>query len=81
MVVEVPNIFYCCIKVLKSKFLEQGKKFGLTGEKVDSLKDRLDQNKVNLKSKDFDTNKLYIAIEFREKGEYQEAQKWDSSKK
>jgi tetratricopeptide (TPR) repeat protein len=56
--------------------LEQGKKFGLTGEKVDSLKDRLDQNKVNLKSKDFDANKLNIAIEFREKGEYQEAQEW-----
>jgi tetratricopeptide (TPR) repeat protein len=56
--------------------LEQGKKFGLTDEKVDFLKDQLESNWFNVKSKDFDKNKLSVAIEFREKGEFKEAQKW-----
>ena len=56
--------------------LEQGKKLGLTGEKIDALEAQLVQLLVSLKSQSKEPNKLSHAIEFREIGRYQEAQDW-----
>ena len=56
--------------------LEQGKKRGLAGEKVDFLDAQLVQLNVNLKSQKTEPNKLSKAIELREMGRYQEAQNW-----
>ena len=56
--------------------LEQGKKRGLVGEKVDLLEDQLVQLDSNLKSQKTEPNKLSKAIELREMGRYQEAQNW-----
>ncbi len=56
--------------------LEQGKKIGLTGEKVDVLEAQLVQLDINLKNQKTETSKLSKAIELRETGRYQEAQDW-----
>jgi tetratricopeptide (TPR) repeat protein len=56
--------------------LKQGKKLGFAGEKLDALEDQLIQIQVNSKSKESVANELSIAIELREKGEYQGAQNW-----
>ena len=56
--------------------LEQGKKRGLTGEKVDLLEAQLVQRDINLKSQKTEPNKLSKALELREMGRYQEAQDW-----
>ena len=56
--------------------LEQGKKAGLAGEKVDALEAQLIQLDINVKSQKTEANKLSKAIELREMGRYQEAQDW-----
>ena len=56
--------------------LEQGKKRGLTGEKVDLLEAQLVQRDINLKSQKTEPNKLSKALELREMGRYKEAQDW-----
>jgi len=56
--------------------LEQEKKRGLSGEKVELLKAQLVQIDINLKSPKTEPNKLSKAIELRETGRYQEAQDW-----
>jgi tetratricopeptide (TPR) repeat protein/2-polyprenyl-3-methyl-5-hydroxy-6-metoxy-1,4-benzoquinol methylase len=56
--------------------LEQGKKQGLTGEKVDLLDAKLAQLANNLTSQKTEPNKLSKAIELREMGRYKEAQDW-----
>ncbi len=56
--------------------LEQGKKRGLTGEKVEALESQLVQHELNLKSPKTEPNRLSKAIELRETGRYQEAQDW-----
>jgi tetratricopeptide (TPR) repeat protein len=58
------------------KILEQGKKRGLTGEKVDHLDAQLVQLDINLKSQKTEPNKLSKAVELREMGRYREAQDW-----
>ena len=56
--------------------LEQGKKRGLTGEKVNVFEAQLVQLDIKLKSQKAEPNKLAKAIELREMGRYQEAQDW-----
>ena len=56
--------------------IEQGRKRGLAGEKVDHLKAQLVQLDIYLKSQKLEPNKLLKAIELREMGRYQEAQDW-----
>jgi tetratricopeptide (TPR) repeat protein len=56
--------------------LEQGKRRGLAGKKVDVLEAQLVQLDFNLKSQESEPNKLSKAIELREMGRYQEAQDW-----
>jgi predicted TPR repeat methyltransferase len=56
--------------------LEEGKKRGLSGEKVDFLEAQLVQNDIYLMSQKTHTNKLSIPIDFLETGRYQEARDW-----
>lgn len=56
--------------------LEQGRKMGLSGNKVDALQANLMQLETNLESKAPESNKLSKAIELRETGRYQAAQDW-----
>jgi tetratricopeptide (TPR) repeat protein len=56
--------------------LEQVKRRGLIGEKVDLLEAQLVQLDINFKNQKTETNKLSKAIELREMGRYQEAQDW-----
>jgi Tfp pilus assembly protein PilF len=58
------------------RVLEQGKKSGLAGEKVEVLEAQLVQLDFNLKNQKTEPNKLSKAIELREMGRYQEAQDW-----
>jgi tetratricopeptide (TPR) repeat protein len=56
--------------------LEQGKKEGLTGEKVDLLDAQLVQLDIDLNSLKTEPYKLSKAVELREMGRYREAQDW-----
>ena len=56
--------------------LEQGKKRGLSGEKVDLLEAQLVQLDIYFKSRKTEPNKLSKAVELRETGKYHEAQNW-----
>ena len=56
--------------------LEQGRRQGLSGNKVDALEASLVQFLANLESKEPEPNKIDKAIELRETGRYQEAQDW-----
>ena len=56
--------------------LEQGKKRGLAGERVDELEAQLAQLNSNLNCQKTEPSKLSKAIELRETGRYQEAQDW-----
>jgi tetratricopeptide (TPR) repeat protein len=63
------------LEIAKS-VLEQGKKLGLAGERVDALEEQLRFLETNLLGKKPKSEKLFTAIEFRETGRYQEAQEW-----
>ncbi|MFP6825909.1 MAG: tetratricopeptide repeat protein [Pseudohongiellaceae bacterium] len=58
------------------KILEQGKRRGLAGEKVDALEEQLDVSLDKLESKSSKQGEFSLAIELREAGKYQEAQEW-----
>ncbi|WP_443637488.1 tetratricopeptide repeat protein [Candidatus Njordibacter sp. Uisw_058] len=53
--------------------LEQGRKVGLAGDKVDALKGQLSVSVVSIESS---SDELAPAIKFREAGKFQEAQEW-----
>ena len=56
--------------------IEQGKKKGLTGDKVETLEKQLSVSLANLDEKQSKQNEFSPAIELREVGKYQEAQEW-----
>ena len=56
--------------------LQQGKKAGLAGERVDALELQIAQFDDDFLGDEPKTNKLSIAIELREVGKYQEAQEY-----
>ena len=56
--------------------LEQAKKAGLAGEKVDAIEEHLAQFGDNFHDKASTLYKLSMAIELREMGKYHEAQEW-----
>ena len=56
--------------------LEQGKKRGLGGEKVNFLELQLNYISIDLNGKVIEVNNLIGAIELRESGRYQDAQMW-----
>ena len=58
------------------RVLEQGKKRGLVGDKVEFLEVQIVQLDINLKSQKTDADKLSQVMELREMGRYQEAQDW-----
>ena len=56
--------------------LEQGKKRGLNGEKIDAIEVKLIRYYYNLEEEELKKKKIYLAIELRETGKYREAQVW-----
>jgi tetratricopeptide (TPR) repeat protein len=58
------------------KVLEQGKRAGLAGEKVDALEAKITRLNINLPRNELKTNKLSRAVELHEEGKYQEAKEW-----
>jgi tetratricopeptide (TPR) repeat protein len=56
--------------------LEQGRKVGLVGEKIDSLEGQLDASVVDIENIESSSDELSPAIKFREAGKFQEAQEW-----
>ena len=56
--------------------LEQGRKFGLVGDKVDALEAELGVSVVNIHYIESSSDELAPAIKLCEAGKFQEAQKW-----
>ena len=56
--------------------LEQGRKVGLVGDKVDALKRKLGVSGVSMDNIKSSPDKLAPAIKYREAGKFQEAQEW-----
>jgi thioredoxin-like negative regulator of GroEL len=56
--------------------LEQGRKVGLIGDKVDALEGQLGVSVFNIDSIESSFDELAPAIKFREAGKFQEAQEW-----
>ena len=56
--------------------LHQAKMMGLAGEKIDKLEAQLIKSKLIVEINKPEKNNLFLAIELREAGKYQEAQDW-----
>jgi len=56
--------------------LEQGKKLGLAGERIDLLETQINASHANLDFRKLEDSELTPAIEFREAGKYSEAEDW-----
>ena len=58
------------------QFLEQARKLGLVGDKVDALEAESSVSAVNINYIESSSDELAPAIKFREAGKFQEARKW-----